>query len=331
MSLGPLTTTFAPPADCVASSALYWVNTASTFYWLHGRPLQTSCFPDNYSPYQNQYYSPGICPVGYTRACESRSASETRATCCPQGNYVCASTSTSYSYPWGPTLGCMSVYRVDTETSFTTIDGTPTGGETAGTPMSIYAPGTIMAYGIVIRNSQAATATATTTQTSGSASDTLQTASSALASETASSSIGAAAAGETQASSSDSGGGLSTGAAAGIGIATAVGIMAIGGVALWMFWTRRRKRKQQQQQQEAEAEEQQHARAATGMSSSPEGWSATTWSTTPATALTYPHQQPAIQVNWQPTELADERGPREMSAEGRLLPVEKDGRGLYWR
>ncbi|KAI4866523.1 hypothetical protein F4820DRAFT_244971 [Hypoxylon rubiginosum] len=323
MSLGPLTTSFTPPADCVASSALYWVNTASTFYWLHGQPLQTSCFPDNYSPYQNQYYSPGICPSGYTKACESLStsgalATVTRATCCPQGNYVCASTSSSYSYPWGPTLGCMSVYRVDTETAFTTIDGTPRGGETAGTPMSIFAPGTIMAYGIVIRNSETATATTaaeTTTQpTSGSASDTLQTATSALASETASSSTGVAAAGETQAGSSGSGG-LSTGAAAGIGIATAVGIMSIGGAALWTFWTRRRKRKQA---------EEERARAAM----SPATWSATTW-TTPLAP--HPHQRAAIQVNWQPTELANEGEPREMSAEGRLLPVEKDGGSSHWR
>ncbi|OTA96328.1 hypothetical protein M434DRAFT_9000 [Hypoxylon sp. CO27-5] len=277
MSLGPLTTSFTPPADCTASSALYWVNTASTFYWLHGQPGQSSCFPDNYSPYQNQYYNPGICPAGYTRACESASRggdniATIRATCCPnlmryayrEGNYVCASTSSSYSYPWGPTLGCMSVYRVDTETSFTTIDAIGATSESASNP--------------------------------GAASETAPTAS---------------ATGETQSNNSSGSSGLSSGAAAGIGIATSFGIMAIGGAILWMFWLRRRKRKQ-----EIAAE---HGRG--NVVATPGAWSSTTWDTT-----AYP-QRPAFQVNWAPTELANEREPKEMSAESRM-PAEKDGRSL---
>ncbi|OTA53696.1 hypothetical protein K449DRAFT_206795 [Hypoxylon sp. EC38] len=282
MSLGPLTTSFTPPADCTASSALYWVNTASTFYWLHGRPGQSSCFPDNYSPYQNQYYNPGICPAGYTRACESASRggdniATIRATCCPEGNYVCASTSSSYSYPWGPTLGCMSVYRVDTETSFTTIDGTLSGGETAGSPRSLRAPGTIMAYGVVIQDTATSTAIVATSESAsnpGAASETAPTASAT-------------------------------------GIATSFGIMAIGGAILWMFWLRRRKRKQ-----EIAAE---HGRG--NVVATPEAWSSTTWDTTAYS------QRPAFQVNWAPTELANEREPKEMSAESRM-PAEKDGRSL---
>ncbi|KAI1453501.1 hypothetical protein F4805DRAFT_443108 [Annulohypoxylon moriforme] len=317
MSLGALTTSFTPPADCTASSALYWVNTASTFYWLHGRPGQSSCFPDSYSPYQNQYYSPGVCPVGYTRACESISTGEdnsftTKATCCPQGNYVCASTSSSYSYPWGPTLGCMSVYRVDTETSFTTIDGTIAGGETAGSVTSLRAPGTIMAYGVVVQNGPA---TATTT-TSGSQTST----SSSVASETASSSAAAASSGSH---------GLSSGAAAGIGIGTALGVMAIGGMILWLFWSRRKKR-QQIPQQELEAEA-----PGRGPNMTPGSWSDTTWSATPyqhpPQQQQYPHQQSVVQMNWPPQELAhNNREPMEMSGETQL-PAEKDGKSLNWR
>ncbi|KAI1399133.1 hypothetical protein F4819DRAFT_430556 [Hypoxylon fuscum] len=308
MSLGPLTTSFTPPADCTASSALYWINTANTFYFLHGSPGQSSCFPDNYSPYQNQYYSPGICPAGYTRACESLSTSAshtaTQAVCCPIGNYICASTSSSYSYPWGPTLGCMSVYLVDTATHFTTLIDTLEGTETAGDLTSLKAPGTIMAYGIRIQNSQTTTTdgAATTTTTSGSASDSLQTSSSAIASAT----------GEAQQDSSSSG--LSTGAAAGIGVGVAIGIMALGGIILWMFWSRRRKR-----QAAAERE-----RAA--MIPGSEDWSSSTWTTT----TPMPYQRPAVQVNWQPTELAQEGEPREMSADSRM-PAEKDGRAVYWR
>ncbi|KAI0133417.1 hypothetical protein F4776DRAFT_135439 [Hypoxylon sp. NC0597] len=307
MSLGPLTTSFTPPADCTASSALYWVNTASTFYWLHGRPGQSSCFPDNYSPYQNQYYSPGICPAGYTRACESASwggdnIATTRATCCPEGNYICASTSSSYSYPWGPTLGCMSVYRVDMETSFTTIDGTLNGGENAGSPRSLRAPGTIMAYGIVIQNTATSTGDGAIVTTSESTSNP------GVASETAPT---ASVTGDAQSNNSSGSSGLSSGAAAGIGVATSFGIMAIGGAILWMFWLRRRKRKQ-----EMAAE---HGRG--NVVVTPGAWSSTTWDTT-----AYP-QPPAFQVNWAPTELANEREPKEMSAESRM-PAEKDGRSL---
>ncbi|KAI0181706.1 hypothetical protein GGR52DRAFT_567923 [Hypoxylon sp. FL1284] len=324
MSLGPLTTSFTPPPDCVASSALYWVNTADTFYWLHGRPFQTSCFPENYSPFQNQYYAPGICPAGYTRACESEStsgalATVTRATCCPQGNYVCAGTSSSYSYPWGPTLGCMSVYRVDTETSFTTVDGTLHGGETAGEPKSLFAPGTILAYGVVIQNG-AATSTG---QDSGSAQDTVQTGGSKLPSSTGSSATDTPAAAETQSNSDGGGsGGLSRGAAAGIGIATAFGILAIGGAVLWLFWSRRRKQKQPEAVERARAE----------ASLSPGTWSEIT---TPQ-----PYQRAAVQVNWQPTELAHDREPGELGpgmrtpvemGPGMRTPVEKGTDRPFWR
>ncbi|KAI1389120.1 uncharacterized protein F4822DRAFT_270263 [Hypoxylon trugodes] len=317
MSLGPLTTTFTPLSDCTASSALYWVNTQSTFYWLHGKPLQSSCFPDSYSPYQNQYYSPGICPVGYTRACEFASTNSegsieaTRATCCPQGNYVCASTSSSYSYPWGPSLGCMSVYRVDTETSFTTIEGTLAGGESAGDIMSLRAPGTIMAYGVIIQNSGA---TATT--------------SSSITSSTGSTSSGSAVASETGASASEtdsnsdgnkSSGGLSAGAAAGIGIGAALGVLAIVGLIFWLFWSRRRKRKQQLVELESEQYSQQH----------PGSWgeSTTTWGSTP-----YPQQQQQQYymptVNWLPPD--PNEPPKEMSAE-QQVPIEKDGRNLQYQ
>ncbi|KAI0852114.1 hypothetical protein F5Y00DRAFT_207366 [Daldinia vernicosa] len=314
MSLGPLTTTFTPPADCVASSALYWVNTASTFYWLHGRPGQSSCFPDDYSPYQNQYYSPGVCPSGYTRACESISTQDdtivaTRATCCPQGNYECAATSSSYSYPWGPTLGCMSVYRVNTQTTFTTIDGTINGDEEAGSVISLFAPGTIMAYGVVIQNSPATTTAeeTTTVPVSSSLSD-----KSAPASET-SPSISTTAEAQPD---SDGGVKLSAGAAAGIGIGAAFVVLALGAAVLWMFWSRRRKRRQ-------EAAELQAQPSTIG----PSNWSSTTWGAPP---YTQPYTQPPVmQPNWPPpSEMPNQHGYKEMSAESRI-PIEADGREVY--
>ncbi|KAI1471161.1 uncharacterized protein F4812DRAFT_168383 [Daldinia caldariorum] len=305
MSLGPLTTTFTPPADCIASSALYWVNTASTFYWLQGRPGQSSCFPDDYSPYQNQYYSPGICPSGYTRACESRAIEGetvvvTRGICCPQGNYQCAPTSSSYSYPWGPTLGCMSVYRANTEMTFTTINGTIRGDEEAGPLTSLFAPFTVMAYGVVIQSGPTTTtAGGTATATPGSSPG-----DSPPASETSPPT------GEDQ---SDSSGDtkLSAGAGAGIGVGAAFAVLALGAAVAWVFWSRRQRRRQE----------------AAGLQAptnivSPSSWSSTTWGTPPNT------QQPMIQANWQPSELANEHGYKEMSAEPQV-PIEADGRAVY--
>ncbi|KAI1481238.1 hypothetical protein F4774DRAFT_407957 [Daldinia eschscholtzii] len=309
MSLGPLTTSFTPPADCVASSALYWVNTASTFYWLHGRPGQSSCFPDDYSPYQNQYYSPGICPSGYTRACESRSIEgdtvvATRATCCPQGNYECAPTSSSYSYPWGPTLGCMSVYRINTELAFTTVDGTLKGDEEAGSLTSVFAPGTIMAYGVVIQNSPTTTTAETATATPESSSS-----NSVPVSETSASTSATV---EPQ-PGSNGGTKLSASAAAGIGIGAAFAVLALGAAVLWMFWSRRRKRRQEAAELQAQAS-----------MVSPGNWSSTTWNAPPST------QQPIMQANWQPSELANEHGYKEMSAEP-WVPIEADSRAVYQR
>ncbi|KAI2632687.1 hypothetical protein GGS26DRAFT_87486 [Hypomontagnella submonticulosa] len=304
MSLGPLTTTFTPPANCVASSALYWVKTSSTFYWLHGQPAQSSCFPDNYSPSQDQYYSPGICPHGYTRACESVSSTggvvTTRATCCPPGNYGCAPTSSSYDYPWGPTLGCQSVYRVATTTSFTTIDGTPRGGETAGTPVSLRAPGTIMAYGVVIRNKSSATAT-----TSAPGNNSSQRPNSPIASETGTQQPNSS-------SSNGSGSEISSGAAAGIAIGAALGVLVLGSAILWLFWSRwlRRKRREAGERARADAANQGN-------------W----WTGSPTQQQ---QQQQVVQINWPPTELAHEREPKEVSAEAQV-PVEKDGKGLVWR
>ncbi|KAI1799310.1 hypothetical protein F4811DRAFT_557968 [Daldinia bambusicola] len=303
MPLGPLTTTFTPPADCVASSALYWVNTASTFYWLQGRPGQSSCFPDDYSPYQNQYYSPGICPSGYTRACESSSIEGdtlvTRGTCCPQGNYQCAPTSSSYSYPWGPTLGCMSVYRVNTELTFTTINGTIKGDEEAGPLTSLFAPFTVMAYGVGIQNGPMTTTAEETATTAPGSSRSDST----TASETSPSTGGPP--------DSNAGTKLSAGAAAGIGIGAAVAVLALGAVVAWLFWSRRQKRRQEAAELQAQTNE-----------VSPGNWSSTTWGAPPNT------QQPMMQANWQPSELANENGYKEMSAEPHV-PIEADGRAVY--
>lgn len=200
----------------------------------------------------------------------------------------------------------MSVYRVNTETTFTTIDGTLNGDEEAGSLTSLFAPGTIMAYGVVIQNSPATTtAGETATVVSGSLSD---NSAPAATSETWPSTSTTA-----EAQPDDNGGTkLSAGAGAGIGIGAAFVVLALGAVVLWMFWSRRQKRRQEAAELRAQA-------SIIG----PSNWNSTTWGAPPFT-------QPPMQVYWPPSELANEHGIKEMSAESRI-PIEADGRAVYQR
>ncbi|KAI1084656.1 hypothetical protein F5B20DRAFT_575976 [Whalleya microplaca] len=320
MSLGPLTTSFTPPADCLASTALYWVNTASTFYWLHGKPYQSSCFPANYSPYQSQYYRPGVCPGGYTQACGSLTGSGasimSRAVCCPEGNYVCASESNSYDYVWGSTLRCNSVINTQLQTCFTSIDGTLAGTETSCEEMTVTPSQTIMAYGIIVEN-------AVTTTTDGASTDAWTgrppwatgeswgrppwfTAVSTSTTSSATSSIAETAASTPTTSPLPNSSGLSPGAAAGIGVAGGIGVLALASAIAYMLFSRRRKK------------------LAAQSASNTQGDESAVYEVTKAWV---PSHTP-VQVNWPPSELAASREPGELTAERE--PVEKDGTNLSY-
>ncbi|KAK8129085.1 hypothetical protein PG984_010193 [Apiospora sp. TS-2023a] len=118
LHLGPLTTVFTAPLSC-SQSALFMYDdfdcAGSTISILRG-PVDTAsaahCFPPSLNSNAaagrpGAYYSPGICPQGYTAACTSinRQASpepETVLTCCPdagQGlSYQC---SVGSEWSWG--------------------------------------------------------------------------------------------------------------------------------------------------------------------------------------------------------------------------------------
>ena len=91
MSLGALTTTFTPPATCTQSfSNLYINHTRDLTGPAIAGPLSANdCFPDNFNlNAADRYYSPGVCPAGYTSACSSSNTisgtrTETVVTCCP--------------------------------------------------------------------------------------------------------------------------------------------------------------------------------------------------------------------------------------------------------
>src|SRR5436305_15222935 len=89
-----LTTQFTPPSSCLATSAFYqiWTSVCASplitcDMELFGVPDITGCFPPGYTPSLDFYYSPGVCPSGYTPACTSfntvSSLIETIYTCCP--------------------------------------------------------------------------------------------------------------------------------------------------------------------------------------------------------------------------------------------------------
>jgi hypothetical protein len=91
-----LTTTFTPPASCFGTNAIIDVLTtvcagtlASCQYLVLGQAPDGSktCMPPGYTAGGDYFYSPGICPSGYTTACYSLnsvgSVTQTAATCCP--------------------------------------------------------------------------------------------------------------------------------------------------------------------------------------------------------------------------------------------------------
>ncbi|KAI4867926.1 hypothetical protein F4820DRAFT_411746 [Hypoxylon rubiginosum] len=93
-NLGPLTTTFIPSgADCT-STFIGFVNDNAWVQYGVGGGASSACLPTSFRPFASYFYSPGICPSGYTSACQAQispstgTLSDTEATCCPS-SYSC--------------------------------------------------------------------------------------------------------------------------------------------------------------------------------------------------------------------------------------------------
>ncbi|KAK9793146.1 hypothetical protein SCARD494_06618 [Seiridium cardinale] len=97
----PLTTTFTPPPDCTAGAVGVLRANSGSSYFLTAGPRASSCFPSGRIPGYTEYYSPGLCPHGFTAACLTSSplpqgnGIETVATCCPTGMVDCTTTTGS--------------------------------------------------------------------------------------------------------------------------------------------------------------------------------------------------------------------------------------------
>jgi len=79
--MAALTTTFAPAPSCTADFYTEGI------YYSIGGPSPSQCFPSGWASL-SQYFSPGVCPEGYTQACSKMVVTggtkiETQATCCP--------------------------------------------------------------------------------------------------------------------------------------------------------------------------------------------------------------------------------------------------------
>lgn len=153
-SIGALTTTFTAPASCASSTGINIVGCGSGCVWWAEGPLDApDCYPSSYNPSLSHYYSPGVCPSGYTPACTSKNTAgrvtETVQTCCPTAlgySYRCVQP----TWSWQSSLGC-TVYFIDATSTFsfptvTSIrDGQTVITSTARTEVGIGA------YGVEIR------------------------------------------------------------------------------------------------------------------------------------------------------------------------------------
>jgi hypothetical protein len=78
----PLTTVFEPPASCTDV-----ITRAGDIFWQGGRQQtgDPDCYPASFYSITGSYYSPGVCPMGWTSAGAFFTPnSVTDAVCCPE-------------------------------------------------------------------------------------------------------------------------------------------------------------------------------------------------------------------------------------------------------
>ncbi|ESZ95604.1 hypothetical protein SBOR_4000 [Sclerotinia borealis F-4128] len=233
--VGPLTTTYTPPgSDC---SQIFWAQNP-LHQWLAQGGIgsgSSTCMPSGYRRQTAYYYSPGICPTGYSAACSSfstgSSLSKTVATCCPTG-YTCFA-----NRPADEIYGCTSYFSDNETLSINSVSfDTVTAASTTSYPI-MYASTTVMvtsgvdfvgAYGIIIERATddpTWESSTTSSSTSSSTASPIASGSTTLVSATSSSSGISSASTSTYISSPRTG--LTTGARAGVGVGVAFGIILI--------------------------------------------------------------------------------------------------------
>ncbi|KAF2657815.1 hypothetical protein K491DRAFT_756567 [Lophiostoma macrostomum CBS 122681] len=114
----PLTTGFTVPNDCWTTP---WVHViGSVTAWKQGGDgvALSTCFPPFFATESHVVYSPALCPVHMTSACDrvvtSSDQTQTIVSCCPvlgstgQATFACASSTSQH--PWESDWGCASSF-----------------------------------------------------------------------------------------------------------------------------------------------------------------------------------------------------------------------------
>ncbi|KAI2621803.1 hypothetical protein GGR54DRAFT_599881 [Hypoxylon sp. NC1633] len=143
--LGALTTTYQPTGTGCQS---IHIGSSTGLTWIQQGTI-SNCLPSNFCAQDGYYYSPGVCPQGYTYACNVGvgigSSTITAATCCPR-SFACRSGRTS-----DDPNACISTMISDTSyivDILTYETGSPTSISTTsrfyGAGNSVYAKGLIV-------------------------------------------------------------------------------------------------------------------------------------------------------------------------------------------
>ncbi|KAI1339982.1 hypothetical protein F5Y15DRAFT_60683 [Xylariaceae sp. FL0016] len=223
-AIGPLTTPFVMAEACESQlESVYKVMTPSGYELQQGPLGFSSCYPAGYSPSSKAYYSPGVCPSGFTPACSATnsigSVTETIYTCCPtQYDYQCM---TSPTYVWQSTLGCTLPVTHGMNTTYYSLHVTNSSDPLYLTTSVADFMGGINAFAVQVRFQATDGVSSSSSSTTGNAA--VPTASDSNSSE-----------------ASDGSSGLTTGAVAGIGVA--VGLVSLGIVGSLVFFFRRRRK-----------------------------------------------------------------------------------------
>ncbi|KAI6081495.1 hypothetical protein F4821DRAFT_249206 [Hypoxylon rubiginosum] len=240
-NLGPLTTVFTPNGTDCTSTFLGENDTNTWIEYGAGGYLSTACLPSGFRASEAYYYSPGICPSGYTSACHTLhvsaggSVTETEATCCPtHDSYTCRESRGNDPF------GCLSVFTGPKTFAVSTyyFHADSNGFDTevaAGTTTIVWSDSFVLAYGPVVRVKAGDTLiTSVDSSTSMVVSSTSTSTTSAISLATPTMPVEA----DTNSSNSP---GLSTGAAVGIAIGCTLAAILLF-LAVFTMIRRRRKR-----------------------------------------------------------------------------------------